>query len=306
MKKSDTIINEPETYENFLRDSKRLSDYTIYQYNNYEKLFKKFFEGFGFDGDQESLDKFIRKYGNHSVVRGFVKSYLEYHGIKDELKLPDKPSGSKTQRIVKEISLEQVKILRKCMYDIKEFYGILFDILYYGALRRGEIKNIKINDFNWERFFKEVNEEKENVMCELTIREGKGKKDRVVLIPNSVILIILNSLFKKRIISKLMDDDRIVVVLSQRDSSLFKKPNGKEMDGWTIWAMVGRISERKVGIRIKPHELRHARATELEEKGLSVRVIQHYLGHSAPMTTERYLHSSTKKSLDKVREAMSE
>jgi len=50
------------------------------------------------------------------------------------------------------------------------------------------------------------------------------------------------------------------------------------------------------------HQLRHARATHLEESGVSIRDIQNYLGHANIGTTEIYLHSDQSHSLQRIRE----
>ena len=63
------------------------------------------------------------------------------------------------------------------------------------------------------------------------------------------------------------------------------------------------------GLReIRFHDLRHSCATLLVKKGISLREIQDWLGHSSSKTTERYAHldSSTKiKSATAIQNALS-
>lgn len=66
---------------------------------------------------------------------------------------------------------------------------------------------------------------------------------------------------------------------------------------------------KKNGLRkIRFHDLRHSCATLLLKKGISLREIQDWLGHSSSKTTEKYAHldSSTKiKSASAIENALS-
>jgi integrase/recombinase XerD len=53
------------------------------------------------------------------------------------------------------------------------------------------------------------------------------------------------------------------------------------------------VQELKIQKRISIHSLRHSYATHLLEAGISLRQIQHYLGHSCLQTTMLYLHLTT-------------
>lgn len=49
---------------------------------------------------------------------------------------------------------------------------------------------------------------------------------------------------------------------------------------------------RRHGIQARLHDLRHAHATDLLEKGAHIRELQTQLGHASVTTTERYTHAS--------------
>ena len=54
----------------------------------------------------------------------------------------------------------------------------------------------------------------------------------------------------------------------------------------------GRLA--KIDRRVYPHLLRHTFASHLLEGGADIPVIQHFLGHSSPTTTQMYAHVSKK------------
>ncbi len=272
--------------------AKKLSDNTVYLYWRYYDRFSKF------AFSQEGINKFFsdRKI-NNSISRAFMKAVLEFLEMSDQFKLPPKPTGKKKKRIIRRITGDQIRNIREVAFQ-NNTYGLLFDFLYYGALRRSEVAGIKINSLNWSAWFDDTNKP-----CELIIKQGKGNKDRIVLIPSGVAKDFLEFYMKKANINPI-DMRGFISTLSNTTRVIFMKKNGSALNGWKVWQIIKRLSKKAIGIEIRPHEIRHARATELERKGMSIRSIQHYLGHSSPQITETYLHTTTMQSLTKVKEFM--
>jgi len=84
--------------------------------------------------------------------------------------------------------------------------------------------------------------------------------------------------------------------LKSMDDPLFKHINEK-----TIYMIARNGAEKSIGRSIRTHEIRHARATYLEDHGAGVRDIQKYLGHGDLKTTEIYLHTDEARSLDRIK-----
>ena len=278
-----------QSYCDYLKKIKGLSDRTAYLYLTYHRSFIGHLRLTLLT--QKKIYAFLSLKNNNSVCRGYMKSYLEFLKKDREFDLPLAKTGSKKKKLIRPVSESEIKKLRDCAYLSKKRDGMIIDLLYYGALRRGEILTIKINSFDWGAFFgKPTNYGKVRVT-------GKGKKERIVVVHPKAIKTLLGVYLDMGIITDFMKPDEIIEKLNSMDAPLFKK-----LSEWSVWGIVKKHIIKCLKRDVRPHELRHARATELEDHGASIKDIQIYLGHSSLMTTEIYLHSNEKKAVERIKD----
>lgn len=281
----EKIKDDP--YLLWLSKTRGLSENTVENYYKYYKHLKKI------EITQENINAFLQSKKNNSVVRACIKCLLEFlyenKLLEEEIIMPPHKTGSKKKRIIRNFSQDQIKKVREYSYNKNFQEGVLFDLLYYGALRREEIVTVKVNSFDWSTFFEDHHKH-----CKLLVL-GKGKKHREVLIHPDTISKIWDKYKEIKYIHDNMTFDYIISLLTSNNALLFKN-----IYKWKVWQIIKRNSLRSIGISIRPHELRHTRATELERNGAEIRTIQHYLGHSSPQITEIYLHTTQTQSLQKM------
>jgi site-specific recombinase XerD len=139
-------------------------------------------------------------------------------------------------------------------------------MLCYGAgLRISEAVSLKIGDIDPARKV-------------LRIEEGKGRKDRYVML-SPRLLEVLRSYWRA----------------SRPETFLFPSwSQSRHLTGGAV-SVACREAVERCGFtkRITPHTLRHSFATHLMENGTDTRVIQMLLGHSRIDTTARYTHVSS-------------
>ena len=270
------IIKDPEDaslFIEFLEKAKELSQSTIGSYMKWYKFLDSS------KINQEYINSFIRKYGNNSVINAMLKNYLEFREI-EGIKLP-KSKGREAVRLIKDIPVERIKHLTKKTYNQSQIKGLIWDIAYQGALRRVEVTKIRLCDFEWEAWLNNPED-----LCYLLIH-GKNKKERMVYINPETMMQIL------RLISRGDDSEEITTdMISKSQQYLFahpKNPN-KPISEKMVYDTIKKFSEKD----IRPHELRHQRAKELESRGMSLINISKFLGHSSTTITEIYLHKDQK------------
>ena len=175
-----------------------------------------------------------------------------------------------------------VKEVERVINGTRELRYQTFILTAYSmGLRLGEALNLKICDIDKERM-------------KVHVRQGKGKKDRFVTLPEVSLMAL-----------------RTYWVTHRNPRLLFPAGKTPELRSSAKVAMDRgglqrsfKIIVKDCGIR-KPvtiHSLRHCYGAHLVETGLNLRSIQHEMGHECPKTTALYtqLTEATHQQSDKL------
>jgi integrase/recombinase XerD len=133
-------------------------------------------------------------------------------------------------------------------------------LAYSTVMRVSEVCNLKIADIDSKRMI-------------ITIRQGKGRKDRIVGL-----------------------SDKILEILSVYFTEYRPKEylfNGQGNNIQYSHTSCNEIVKKYLGKEFHFHLLRHSNATALLEARTDLRIIQKHLGHASSKTTEVYTHVST-------------
>lgn len=145
----------------------------------------------------------------------------------------------------------------------------LLALLYGAGLRVSELCGVALShlapDLSWVRV------------------SGKGGKERVVPLPDLV----------SQWVQLYIRDGRSEIRFSERGVWLFLSRGGKKMSRQSVFHLVRKYGARVGMPTMYPHQLRHAFATHLLDRDVSVRDVQVSLGHAQLSTTQRYLSVST-------------
>lgn len=182
-------------------------------------------------------------------------------------------------------------------------HALMARLLYGTGMRLMECVRLRVKDVDFERH-------------ELTVRDGKGGKDRRTMLPLSLVVELQAHLGRVR---ALWEADRVAgrAGVQMPEALARKYPAAPASWGW-FWAFPARslsvdprsgierrhhtheqalqraIKQGLPGAGIaKPastHTLRHSFATHLLESGYDIRTVQELLGHSDVSTTMIYTH----------------
>lgn len=146
----------------------------------------------------------------------------------------------------------------------------LLETLYSTGMRRMEVTRLSVFDLDRAR-------------GTLLIREGKGKKDRVVPVGARAL----------EWIDRYLEDVRPSQVIDAQEHTLFLTAYGLPLSDSGLTHRIREYVEAAgLGKHGSCHIFRHSMATLMLERGADVRVLQAILGHSKLNTTQLYTHVS--------------
>jgi len=163
----------------------------------------------------------------------------------------------KNRRIPVVLSRREVNLIIESVKIFK--HKLILAVAYGAGLRVGEVVNLKVRDLDLEELV-------------VYIRQGKGKKDRISVVPEKIRGGLQNLVAGKGGESFVFESERGGKLTSASAQKVFK--NGLV----------------KAGIKKKAsfHSLRHSFATHLLENGVDIRCVQELLGHQSIRTTQVY------------------
>ena len=179
----------------------------------------------------------------------------------------------------------------------------IFSLLYGSGLRISECLRLRIQDLDFTNL-------------SLTVRDGKGKKDRVTLLSPVIISLLQQQIDRVSTIQK--NDNKQGIGPSLPHALGKKYPNAFKQSSWMFIfpsttisrhpltnqlcrhhlhdssprkALKRAVQQAKIfNKRITCHTFRHSFATELLRSGQDIRTVQELLGHSDVATTQIYTH----------------
>ncbi len=211
---------------------------------------------------QEYFDDFIEKGRPGNTINVHLNAVRFFFEEVLKKRLTVNIAYSKTPKRLPEF-LTKDEVVRLLDSISNHKHKLMVAFLYATGMRVGELVSLKVRDFEFNQNYGWV-------------RQGKGRKDRLFIIPQKLKGELLDWIEKQKLNS---------------DDWLFTGYGTEHISTATIQAIV-KDSTRKAKIfkKVHPHTMRHSFATHLIQNGYAVTEVQPLLGHSSLQTTMIYLH----------------
>jgi len=288
VKRLDRLIDEFISYVRFERG---LSDNTVAAYRRDLGVWRGFcalrdlsFRDVTPDDVTDYLERLragkppaVRKLSPASVARMLVAVRAFHRFLVSEGKTDSDPTARvgiprRPRSLPKAIPLEDVETLLGLPTD--ELLGArdraILETLYGTGVRISELSNLDVDDVDMDG-------------RTVTVRAGKGSKDRIVPLGRAARSAIAAYLTRSRpelLRRQKQGSERGALFLNARGGRLSRQGSWKILKGY---ARLAGLEER-----VSPHTLRHSFATHMLDGGADIRVVQELLGHASLATTQVY------------------
>jgi len=308
----DTPLSPPPRLLDQMREALRVRHYSLRTEQAYIHWTKRFIYFHGKQHPRELGPKEVQAFLTSLAVDGRVSASTQGQALAAllflykqvlEIELPwldEVVRAKRPQRIPTVLTPDEVARVLACLEGT---HALMANLLYGTGMRLMECLRLRVKDMDFSR-------------REITIREGKGNKDRRTMVPVSLIPALAEQLDAVR---EIWRNDRAVELpgVQLPDALERKKPEEGKTIAW-FWFFPGReiSTDPRSGVRrrhhaheqgiqraikravlaagiTKPastHTLRHSFATHLLESGQDIRTVQELLGHSDVKTTMIYTH----------------
>jgi integron integrase len=295
-----------------VRDAIRLRHYSLRTEDTYVHWIRRFIVFHGKRHPQDMGADEVQSFLTHLAVERRVAAatqnqaksallFLYKEVLHVQLPWLDEIVGAKARdRLPVVLTSNEVKAL---LSELNGTTWLVASLLYGTGMRLLEGLRLRIKDVDFER-------------RELTVRSGKGAKDRVTVLPENLILPLREQLSRAKV-----RHDRDLEAGSGSvwlpDALATKCPGAPRTWGWqwvfpsatrsidprsgkehryhlheaTVQKAVALAARRARIVKpCSPHVLRHSFATHLLQAGYDIRTVQELLGHSDVKTTMIYTH----------------
>lgn len=295
---------------NSIRDKIRLKGYSYKTEKSYVQWAEKFIRFHGLKHPKDMGSAEVEAYLTVMAKRGVSAStqnqalaallFMYREVIGKEIAGVQAMRAKKEVHIPSVLSVDEVKAIMCRLHGV---YHIIGQLLYGGGLRLMECMRLRVKDIDFDN-------------QTITLRETKSNRDRVTVLPKSLIEPLKLHLAK----GKAQHDQDLAAGFGsvEMPGLLAKKyPNAEYTWAWQYVFPAGQFSRdprsgmvrrhhlfetsvqkavraaaRDAGITkpVGPHTFRHSFATHLLQAGYDIRKIQELLGHKDLKTTMVYTH----------------
>jgi len=307
----ETDIQKPKLLDQ-LRSTIRLKHYSYRTEQSYVYWVKKYIVFHNMQHPNNIGEPEIRQFLNHLAVNRNVSASTQNQALcaiiflyknilqKDIGDFGQITWAKRPKRLPVVFSKNEVK---RIMNELSENYKLMVTLLYGAGLRLNECLQLRVKDIDFE-------------YRQITVRDGKGGKDRVTVLPESVIEPLKKHI--ERVIKIHENDIKSGYESVYMPYALERKyPSAGKEVGWRYLFpskniskdpvsgimrrhhLHGSVLQRAVKNAIKKagimkhggcHTFRHSFATHLLENGTDIRTVQELLGHRSVQTTMIYTH----------------